>query len=220
MDLGDYRQLKTLDMSSNLINRIEISSMKYLTSLESLYLKNNFILEIEENSFLTLPKLMYLDISYNKLINPDVTILLKPHRLMYINIDGGNKLNCEFLLKILHRYMWRPAAGNSRGEVVFNGIACSRSEFTDYASNNNDMWSTNEEKLLTNAMENTAILHKIVGESISSNYYLRLCISSICVIIICLLLPTLTFVYLILERKRKLRHCRCNHGSMEALSIK
>nr|XP_032530182.1 protein artichoke-like isoform X1 [Danaus plexippus plexippus]XP_032530183.1 protein artichoke-like isoform X1 [Danaus plexippus plexippus]XP_032530185.1 protein artichoke-like isoform X1 [Danaus plexippus plexippus] len=92
----DLPSLRTLDISSNGIQKISHGGMKTLHNLRRLYMKRNGVRQIDIGTFSNLERLEELDLSHNQIISIDPKSFSNLAYLKQINLLGNNIENLDF----------------------------------------------------------------------------------------------------------------------------
>ncbi|XP_028164672.1 protein artichoke-like [Ostrinia furnacalis] len=93
----DLPALRTLDISSNGIQKIPHGCMKTLHSLRRLYMRRNGLRQIEVNTFSDLSNLEILDISNNQIMTIHPKSFSKLARLKQVNLHGNTIESFDFM---------------------------------------------------------------------------------------------------------------------------
>ncbi|KAL0894556.1 hypothetical protein ABMA27_013128 [Loxostege sticticalis] len=93
----DLPALRTLDMSSNGIQKIPHGCMKTLHSLRRLYMRRNGLRQIEVNTFSDLGNLEILDLSNNQIMSVHPKSFAKLAHLKQVNLHGNTIENFDFM---------------------------------------------------------------------------------------------------------------------------
>ncbi|XP_023954786.2 protein artichoke [Bicyclus anynana] len=93
----DLPSLRSLDISSNGIQKLPYSGMKTLHNLRRLYMKRNGLRQIETTTFGDLEYLEILDVSDNQIINVHPKSFSKLRNLKEVNLRGNNIESFEFI---------------------------------------------------------------------------------------------------------------------------
>ncbi|XP_013133841.1 PREDICTED: slit homolog 3 protein [Papilio polytes] len=94
----DLPSLRTLDISSNGIQRIATGTFKTLHNLRRLYMKRNGLRQIDITTFSDVTRLEVLDLSYNQIISIHLKSFTKLLSLKQINLHGNNIDNFDFMI--------------------------------------------------------------------------------------------------------------------------
>lgn len=93
----DLPSLRSLDISSNGIQKIPHGSMKTLHNLRRLYMKRNGLRQIDTFTFSDLARLEILDISDNQIISVHPKSFNKLSNLVQVNLHGNTIENFDFV---------------------------------------------------------------------------------------------------------------------------
>ncbi|XP_021182892.3 protein artichoke [Helicoverpa armigera] len=93
----DLPSLRTLDISSNGIQKIPHGSLKTLHNLRRFYMKRNGLRQIEMTTFSDLDRLEILDLSYNQIMAVHPKSFSKLNLLKQVNLHGNTIENFDFM---------------------------------------------------------------------------------------------------------------------------
>ncbi|CAH0603337.1 unnamed protein product [Chrysodeixis includens] len=93
----DLPSLRTLDISSNGIQKIPHGSLKTLHNLRRFYMKRNGLRQVEVTTFSDLSQLEILDLSYNQIMAVHPKSFSKLTVLKQINLHGNTIENFDFM---------------------------------------------------------------------------------------------------------------------------
>jgi hypothetical protein len=91
--ITDY--IRTLDLSKNIIDEIEIDAFFYLKSLKNLSLSNNKLTKLTRNNFGTLFSLNYLNLSFNHLSSIENGTFINLNKLITLDLNYNNLKSIE-----------------------------------------------------------------------------------------------------------------------------
>ncbi|KAL4715195.1 hypothetical protein ACJJTC_012242 [Scirpophaga incertulas] len=94
----DLPSLRTLDVSSNGIQKIPYGCMKTLHNLRRLYMRRNGLKQIEVTTFNDLQRLEILDLSENQILSVHPKSFSKLPRLKKVNLHGNTIENFDFMI--------------------------------------------------------------------------------------------------------------------------
>jgi hypothetical protein len=87
--------IKTLDLSKNIIDEIEIDAFFYLKSLRNLSLSNNKLTNLTRNNFATLFGLFYLNLSFNLISSIENGTFINLNKLISLDLNYNNLKSIE-----------------------------------------------------------------------------------------------------------------------------
>lgn len=93
----DLPSLRTLDISSNGIQKIPHGSLKTLHNLRRFYMKRNGLRQVEMTTFSDLNRLEILDLSYNQIMAIHPKSFSKLNQLKQVNLHGNTIENFDFM---------------------------------------------------------------------------------------------------------------------------
>ncbi|XP_075992025.1 artichoke [Anticarsia gemmatalis] len=93
----DLPSLRTLDISSNGIQKIPHGSLKTLHNLRRFFMKRNGLRQVEVTTFTDLGKLEILDLSYNQILTIHPKSFSKLTNLKQVNLHGNTIENFDFI---------------------------------------------------------------------------------------------------------------------------